>query len=289
MPLRRIFADYSPGDVALVQAATLSIFRILGTHANELTIVGGFVPYLLIDQGGLQEDQVHPGTQDLDLVLQLTLLDGEGYKEVSKCLRESGFHAAEKAPGVHRLQQWIYSHDGVEVIVEFLIPPAPEDEGKFEPGKIKKLEQDFGAIVTRGAHLVRKDRILVKIEGENLRRAKDACGVWVCGPAAFLVLKAFALVGREKFKDAFDLDYVLRHFPDGLPAVLERMHPLLVDPDTQEALQILEDKFASLNHTGPMDVAAFVGDPEDDDLRQDASALILDFVKLCRGPQGRGE
>jgi hypothetical protein len=67
------------------------------------------------------------------------------------------------------------------------------------------------------------------------------------------------------------------------------MHPLLVDPDTQEALQILEDKFASLNHTGPMDVAAFVGDPEDDDLRQDASALILDFVKLCRGPQGRGE
>jgi hypothetical protein len=108
---RRFHVDYSPEDVALVRAATLSIFRILGALAEELAIVGGFVPYLLIDQEGLQEDEAHPGTQDLDLVLQLTLLDEERYKVVSKCLRESGFHAVEKAPGKHRLQQWVYSQD----------------------------------------------------------------------------------------------------------------------------------------------------------------------------------
>lgn len=286
---RRFLADYSPEDVALVRAATLSIFRILGALTDELTIVGGFVPYLLIDQEGLEADEAHPGTQDLDLVLQLTLLDEERYKEVSKCLRQSGFRAVEKEPGKHRFQQWIYAQDGVEVIVEFLVAPAPKDKGKLEPGKIKKLEKDFGAIVTRGAHLVELDRIQIKIEGRNLRNAKDTCTVWVCGPAAFLVLKAFALVGRDKLKDAFDLYYVLLHYPGELPAVLERMRPLLDDPATQDALDVLAEKFATLEHTGPSDVAAFTGDPENDDLRQDVSALVLDFVKLCREGDGNVE
>lgn len=279
---RRVLADYSPDDVALVRAATLSIFRILGAIAEELTIVGGFVPYLLIDQQEIDPDEAHPGTEDLDLVLQLTLLDEERYKEVSKCLRASDFHAAEKAPGIHRLQQWVYRQDGVEIIVEFLIPPAPEDRGKLKAGKIKKLEKDFGALITRGAHLVGLDRVQIEIEGRTLRNAKGRCTVWVCGPAAFLVLKAFALVGRDKLKDAFDLHYVLHHYPGGLPAVFDRMRPLLEDPDTQAALTILADEFATLEHTGPRDVATFVGDLDDEGLRQDVSARVLDFLKLCQ-------
>jgi hypothetical protein len=57
---------------------------------NELVVVGGLVPSLIIDQDEVERDN-HVGTMDLDVGLQLTLLDNGRYKTLSERLRRAEF------------------------------------------------------------------------------------------------------------------------------------------------------------------------------------------------------
>lgn len=66
----------------------------LGAILDDLCIVGGLVPALLIDHAGDRADtehEEHPGTNDLDLGLSLALLDDERYAEISDRLGREGF------------------------------------------------------------------------------------------------------------------------------------------------------------------------------------------------------
>ncbi len=41
----RLAADYGPQDIELAKATYLTVARVLGAHADNLVVVGGFVPY----------------------------------------------------------------------------------------------------------------------------------------------------------------------------------------------------------------------------------------------------
>jgi hypothetical protein len=70
-------------------------------------------------------------------------------------------------------------------------------------------------------------------------------------------MKAIAMSGRRKSKDAFDLWYVLRHFRGGVDAVADAFRPHLENGLVREALAVLAEKFASPEHVGPRQAADF--------------------------------
>jgi len=72
---------------------------------------------------------------------------------------------------------------------------------------------------------------------------KAAREVWVCGPGAFVVLKALAFRGRGENKDAYDLYYLVRNFGSGVDDVAACLRPLLGDDEAKKALQVLRDDF----------------------------------------------
>jgi hypothetical protein len=105
---------------------------------DELVVVGGLVPSLLVEQGTLPEGtSAHAGTMDLDVGLKL------------------GF----------------------------------------------------------------QDRRRVRIEGKTIFGETAAREVWVCGPGAFVVLKALVFLGRGENKDAYDLYYLVRNSGAGVEDV----------------------------------------------------------------------
>ncbi len=59
----------------------LHIATILGDLTREMVIVGGLVPYLIIDQERVPDR--HVGTRDLDLGLSIGILDEQRYREIS--------------------------------------------------------------------------------------------------------------------------------------------------------------------------------------------------------------
>lgn len=274
----RLAVDYTANDVELVRAICLTVARVLGSYIDDITVIGGLVPFLLVPQDQQAPEEQHIGTADLDLVLQLGLLEEGRYKEVSELLRRSGFEAERKADtGAIRFQRWVAPGTDGKGIIEFLLPPAEE---RHRAGKLHHLEKDFGAFVLPGGQLAFEDRLSQQVTGKDLRGAETTRAVWVAGPAAFLILKALAHKLRDEPKDAYDIWYLVRHYPGGSAAIADRFPLLRDDALVREGRDILEGAFRSLDSSGPRDVALFSGNPDDEDLRQDVSALILDFLRL---------
>jgi predicted nucleotidyltransferase len=67
----------------------------------------------------------------------------------------------------------------------------------------------------------------------------------------FLVMKAHALAGRDKPKDAYDLCYCLEHFPDGISKLEAIWKNRRREKDVARAIDILKEKFASVVSFGP--------------------------------------
>jgi Nucleotidyl transferase AbiEii toxin, Type IV TA system len=119
------------------------------------------------------------------------------------------------------------------------------------------------------------------LKGETVRRR-----VPVCGPAAFVVLKAFAFADRGEPKDAYDLVYVLRRWPGGISDIADRLashaknHPAIV----QDALGKLANDFATPDHHGPRRAAAFQGGGREelDEAAADAHGYVDDLLRACR-------
>lgn len=266
-------AGYSPGLAVETRRMALHIATVLGDLSEEVVIVGGLVPYLIIDQTRILEP--HVGTRDLDLGLSIAVLDHERYREISQRLRDRGFVPATAPNGNLQRQTWRLREE--RVTIDFLIGPIPDGP---PPGRLQSLEADFAAIVTPALPLAFMDTLDVLIESETLDGELARRSVRVAGPAAFVVLKAHAFRGRGEDKDAYDLVYMLLNY--GEPPVAEvaaRFASLADRPEAGEALAILAEDFASENHLGPMRRAAFLDDRADVSLRQDAFAVVQEFLR----------
>ncbi|MBV9338353.1 MAG: hypothetical protein JO243_20900, partial [Solirubrobacterales bacterium] len=204
-PKPRHRSGYRREETELVEAACLKVAVTLGALMDELCIVGGLVPSLLIDRQLAPEDltdEVHSGTNDLDVGLAVVLLDDNQYMEISRRLRQEGFEPDRNERGNPTPQRWRLG--SLNVTVDFLLPPIP---GAERGGRVQPLEGDFGALIAPGLQLAFDERLEVEVEGRTLTGETARRLIPVCGPATFVVLKALALADRGEPKDAYDLVY----------------------------------------------------------------------------------
>jgi hypothetical protein len=273
-------AGYAPAAVQRVHAASLYLATKLGDLRDEVVIVGGLVPSLIVPQAQLPVGKSpHIGTMDVDLGLAVALLDQQRYHELCQRLRSAGFEPDVNAAGKPTNQRWRIEAESHNVTVDFLIPPSRDSD---KGGRLRNLEEGFAAIITPGLELAFDDRRLVTLEGETLHHEQAAREVWVCEAGAFTVLKALAFEGRGENKDAYDLVYMLQNYGSGIDDVFERLQPLLSSRSTQSALTVLEKNFSEVDHVGTMRVAEFLGDAEDEAVRADAAGAVRSLLRLCR-------
>ncbi|MDE0080560.1 MAG: hypothetical protein OXO50_23770 [Caldilineaceae bacterium] len=112
----------------------------LGDLLDEIVVVGGLAPYLLVDQENLPLGlEPHVGTMDLDMGLALAILNHERYRELGRRLRDAGFEPAVNEQGNRRLQTWT-ADTPHPVTVDFLIPPVEESDKGGEPRRLTELD-----------------------------------------------------------------------------------------------------------------------------------------------------
>ena len=74
---------YGIEQLGFVHRTCLYIATKLGDLLDEIVVVGGLVPYLLVDQENLPSGlEPHAGTMDLDMGLALAILKNERYQEL---------------------------------------------------------------------------------------------------------------------------------------------------------------------------------------------------------------
>ena len=280
----RTAAGYGKGQVDLVRQTCLYVATKLGDQLDVVVVVGGLVPALLIPPAELPAGaQAYVGTMDLDLGFSLGILDKNAYQAISARLREAGLSPDTNERNRPTSQRWAI-RDPVTVTIDFLIAPtAGADEG----GKLRNLEPDFAAIVTRGLPLAFIDREIVTLDGYTIRGERATRQMSVCGPGAFVVLKAQAFRDRGTNKDAYDLFYVLRNYHSGPKAVAARLKPLLARPEAEGILTILTEDFGERDSLGPKRVAEFLYDRDDDETQADVVGAVRALVDECGGRDSR--
>lgn len=272
----RTRSDYGPGGLALVQATCLDLATYLGDYWDDLVIVGGYVPSLLVTARG--DVEPHLGTLDLDLGLSIGVVTGERYQEMARRLRQAGYRPDQKAGGQTVHHRWCPPGNDLGVTVDFLIQNPRRG---VEAGKPLHLARGFGPIRNDALEAAFADRLPVVLEGLTLREEHVTRTVQVCGPAAFVVLKAHALKSRGLPKDAYDLCYMIRNYGVEGPAdVAGRWDLVRSLPVAAGALRILRAEFASRQSLGPKRVAQFHEQDDDEDVRADAVGSVKRLLVL---------
>jgi hypothetical protein len=84
--------DYSDEIVEAARSVQLEVIRILGEYQDDIVIVGGWVPELLI----LDAEEKHIGSSDVDLALNHRKISEACYKTILEHLMSNGYKEGEQ-------------------------------------------------------------------------------------------------------------------------------------------------------------------------------------------------
>ena len=255
-------ADYEERTVRAVRAVLIEVAQILGSFRGKFAIVGGAVPWLLLDNDAMR----HVGTVDIDLSLDAEALGDGEYARLVDVLKEHGY-TQDRSRREFQLVRRAPAPDGgppIDVVVDFLMPKGVAIARNRPP-----LIDGFRVIRASGAELALRFCETIPVKGEMPGGATNRVRVAVASIPALLAMKGFALDGRYKQKDAYDVYYCIRNFPGGPDVLAAACRPLLAHEDAVAGYGHINSKFESLESLGPISVKKFV---EETDVLQERTA-----------------
>jgi predicted nucleotidyltransferase len=266
----RHHAEYESRQVAAARRVLVDVGQVLASFRDCLVVVGGWVPDLLISDA----EEAHVGSIDVDLALDAEKLNDGRYAELLKLLIDTRrYRAGAKS---FQLLTDVDLEDGsppVQVEVEFLAPR----EVKLEKHK-PKLLPEFRVLQADGCGSAFHDPVEITLEGHTIRGAENRVRLRVASLPDFIVMKAHALAGRDKPKDAYDICYCLTYFPGGLEKLADAWRHRFEESDVKRALEILQEKFATVEGFGPRQVVEFL-DLSDADAKQIQARRAFELVQ----------
>jgi hypothetical protein len=262
------FRDYSGDLVEAAHSVLLELVRLLGEYRDDLVVVGGWVPQLILPAEPLK----HVGSIDVDLAFNHRNLQDAGYATIQKLLLARGYEQDHRQPFIfHRTVS--AGGNPIKVQVDFL---ACEYAGTGNQHRTQRV-QEGRARKARGCDLAFDLFVETEIRGELPGGGADQATVRVSSVTAFLVMKGMALHDRLKEKDAWDIYFTLTNYPGGLDALIVEIQPHIGRGLVQEGLRKIAGKFETVTHVGPK----FVADFEDIQEPEERAALVRDaFEKM---------
>jgi len=267
--------DYSPRQIEAAHRVLVDIGQVLASFADCVVVVGGWVPDLLLPDAG----EPHIGSIDVDLALDAAKLNAGRYAELLKLLLNTKRY--RKGAKDFQLVVTVDLKDGekpVEVEVEFLAPK----EVKLTRNK-PKLLAGFRVLQADACATAFRAPVELSLIGKSVRGARNTVRLRVASLADFLVMKAHALTGRDKPKDAYDICYCLEEYPGGTAKLATEWKPRRKEKDVAKAIEILTGKFADVDAFGPQQLVEFQGSPDPETQAMQARRayeLVQAFLKL---------
>lgn len=267
--------DYEDRGARAVCAALLEIGQVLGAFRDRFVVIGGAVPWLLYPNA----QPPHVGTLDIDLSLDAEAFSNDEYTGLVKSLERAGYE--RNVPGLRafQLRRIVHVDEApVPVIVDLLMPR----EVKLAKNK-PPLVANFAVQKADGAGIAMARYVEHHLEGTMPDGRVNAVDLRVASIPAFVVMKGYALVGRNKQKDAYDIYYAVRQF--GPEALAAECADLLEDPVAMQAFKNIAGKFPTLDSFGPQTVRAFtresaaLGEMTEDQIQQDAFQQVSIWLR----------
>lgn len=245
--------EYDDVTANAVLSVLLEIGQVLGAFRDRFVVIGGSVPWLLLPNA----HPAHVGTLDIDLSLDAEALGDGDYKTLVEALVAAGYERNKDEMKWFQLRRAIDTagHGPVVVLVDLLMPR----EAKFARNK-PPLLANFAVQKADGAGVAMKSFVTRTIDARMPDGRRNAVDLRVASIPALLVMKGYALVGRNKQKDAYDIYFSVRAYESGVDALAAECARLLDDPIALAGLRHIASKFRAENDFGPATVRAFLAD-----------------------------
>ncbi len=265
--------DYDDRTTAAVKSVLVEIGQILGSFKGKFAVIGGAVPWLLLSES----DMPHIGTADVDLSLNAEALGDGEYAQLVESLQEQGYNQREDMRRF-QLVRTVPARDGgsdINVVVDFLMPRDVEIVKNTPP-----LISNFAVQRADGADLALKFYQMVAIDSEMPDGGRNRVYIAVASIPALLAMKGYAIANRQKSKDAYDIYFCIRNFPDGLDALVAETKSLLEVDTARKGYLLIAGKFRDVDDFGPTSVRQFVegsdalGERSADEWQQDAFGQV---------------
>jgi hypothetical protein len=210
--------------------------------------------------------------------------DGE-YATLIEALMGNGYEQRGELRRFQLVRQVPVQDGGsaIDVIVDFLMPRDAEIIQNKPP-----ILNDFAVQRADGADLAMRFYQMVAIESSMPTGGKNRVEVAVCSIPALLAMKGYALNGRHKQKDAYDIYYCVRNFPGGVQALAEECRSVLETGSGEQGFQFIGEKFDIAEGYGATAVRRFVedsqilGDRTPDQWQQDAFGQVDALLRALR-------
>ena len=258
------------------RAVLIEVMNVLGAFRGNMVLVGGWVPDLLYPNCG------HMGSLDVDLAISRRSLDANVYQTILQRMLKADY--SHHTSPTH----FTKSVPGVETPVKVdLVAGQYEAAGKSRAIQVNELELN----TLRGLDLAFELSQDIEISGQMPNGIYNTVRARIARPEGYILIKAFAMDERTNPKDAYDIDFVLRHYLPSIEALADRVRPLLANGLASEGYDILKIKFATLGSVGPS-WAAEVAREQGEDFEQSRRAAFeyaqALFEATEKGPQREG-
>lgn len=263
--------DYEPRQVTAARRVIVDVMQVLAAFEDCLVLIGGWVPDLVIGP----TEEAHVGSIDVDIALDVMKLNGSRYAEMLKLLLGTGrYRQGEK--DFQYVTEVNLSDGEPPVLVELdFLAPKDVKTGKNKP----KLIEGFRVLKADGCGAAFHSPLTMKLAGKMIGGAKNTVSLRVASVPDFLVMKSIALSKRDKPKDAYDICYCLDHFKGGIPQLAKAWRSqIVVGSDVAKAVEILKEKFESVDSYGPLQVVEFHNET-DESVRDEQSRRAFELVK----------
>lgn len=243
--------DYQDREVRAVYSVLVELGQVLGAWRNKFVIVGGAVPWLLLDEARPR----HIGTLDIDLDLNPEALAEGEYATLVETLEKKGYERDKEGLKPFQLRRWVKVDEGdpIGVLVDLLMPRSARGDRNKE-----KLVEGLRMQGADGGDIALAQHVVKRIEGTMPDGRPNAVELLVATIPALLVMKGYALVGRDKKKDAYDIYFSVRNYVGGPAALAAECSKLMSDKVARTGYGYIAGKFRHTGDFGPTTVRIFL-------------------------------
>jgi hypothetical protein len=246
-----IARDYHERGVRAAYAVLIEIGQALGPWREKFVIVGGAVPWLLLRSARPQ----HIGTLDIDLDLDPDALAEGEYASLIKTLEKNDYERGQAGLKPFQLRRWVKVDGGepVGVLVDLLMPRGARGDQNEE-----KLIQGLRVQGAHGCDVALSHHVTRMFEGTMPDGRMNKVELLVASIPAFLVMKGYALAGRNKKKDAYDIYFSVRNYGGDPGTLAVECAKLLGNEVARKGYEHIAGKFRHLEDFGPTTVRLFL-------------------------------
>ena len=273
-----IARDYHERGVNAAYSVLIELGQVLGAWRDKFVIVGGAVPWLLLGEARPK----HIGTLDIDLDLNPDALAEGEYATLVEALEKKGYERGVEGLKPFQLRRWVKVDEGdpVGVLVDLLMPRGAKGDRNED-----KLIQGLRVQGADGGDVALAHNVTRTLEGRMPDGRTNQVELLVATIPALLVMKGYALVGRDKKKDAYDIYFSVRNYGGGPAALAPECEKLLGDGVARKGYEHIADKFRHGEDFGPKTVRMFLeeslalGEMTPEQVQTDAFMQVSDLLK----------